>query len=64
MAEGTDGSQNDSQDDVKRRFKEALDRKRGAHAEGNSGGADKDRSKVHGTHGPVGGQKSFRRKSG
>jgi len=62
MAEEND--QTTPQDDVKKRFKEALDRKRGAHAEGNSGGAGKDRSKVHGTHGPVGGQKSFRRKSG
>jgi len=52
------------QDEVKRRFKEALDRKRGVQAEGTGAGAGNDRSKVHGVHGKVGGQKSFRRKSG
>jgi hypothetical protein len=52
------------QDEVKRRFKEALDRKRGLHADGSGTGSGQNRSKVHGVHGKVGGQKSFRRKSG
>ncbi|MFI0737626.1 DUF5302 domain-containing protein [Streptomyces sp. NPDC021100] len=53
-----------AEDDVKRRFREALDRKRGKTAEGAAGARAQDGSKVHGTHGKAGGQRSFRRKSG
>jgi hypothetical protein len=48
----------------KRKFREVLERKRAAQAETNAGGRGKDVSKIHGTHGPVGGKRSFRRKSG
>ena len=52
-----------SGDDVKAKFREALDRKRGhqadAHAAGGPGSA-----KIHEAHGPVGGKRQFRRKSG
>ena len=50
-------------DDVKRKFREALDRKRGAHAGANAEGAQ-DTGKVHGAHGPAASRRSFRRKSG
>jgi hypothetical protein len=46
---------------VKRKFREALDRKRGAHA-GTAGAREVD--KVHGAHGPAVSRRSFRRKSG
>jgi hypothetical protein len=52
-----------AEDDVKRKFKEALDRKRGA-AETHAGGAGKNSSKVRGTHGRADHQRQFRRKSG
>jgi len=48
-------------DDVKRKFREALDRKRGAH--GSAEGA-READKVHGSHGPAVSRRSFRRKSG
>ena len=50
-------------DDVKRKFREALERKRGAHASANAEGAQ-DTGKVHGSHGPAASRRSFRRKSG
>jgi hypothetical protein len=50
-------------DDMKRKFREALDRKRGTHASGNAEGAQ-DTGKVHGSHGPAASRRSFRRKSG
>jgi Family of unknown function (DUF5302) len=50
-------------EDVKRKYREALERKRGAHASGNAEGA-KDTGKVHGSHGPAATRRSFRRKSG
>ena len=50
-------------DEVKRKFREALDRKRQAHAEGSDQGG-RDPGKIHGAHGPAGNRRSFRRKSG
>jgi hypothetical protein len=50
-------------DEVKRQFREALDRKRGAHASTNADGTQ-DTGKVHGSHGPATSRRSFRRKSG
>ncbi len=49
-------------DDMKRKFREALDRKRGAQT-ANAEGAH-DTGKVHGSHGPASTRRSFRRKSG
>jgi len=52
-----------AEDDVKRKFREALDRKRGQQAD--KAAADgKDSSKIHGTHGPASHKREFRRKSG
>ena len=50
-------------DEVKRKFREALERKRHAHAGSNAEGAQ-DTGKVHGSHGPAASRRSFRRKSG
>jgi hypothetical protein len=50
-------------DEMKRKFRAALDRKRGTHASANADGAQ-DTSKVHGSHGPAASRRSFRRKSG
>ena len=48
-------------DETKRKFREALERKRGNHA--SAQGADRT-GKVHGSHGPATSRRSFRRKSG
>ena len=48
-------------DETKRKFREALERKRGNHA--SAEGADHT-GKVHGSHGPATSRRSFRRKSG
>ena len=51
-------------DEVKRKFREALDAKRNAHADsGSAGGRDAGRTQG-GARGPAGGKRSFRRKSG
>ncbi|MFF4778261.1 DUF5302 domain-containing protein [Microtetraspora fusca] len=52
------------EDEMKRKFREALERKKRAQAERNAAGAGKDPSKVHAAHGPAGGKRTFRRKSG
>ena len=58
-----DGEVKPDLDDVKRKFREALDRKRQAHAEGQDRGGQ-DTGKIHGAHGPAASRRSFRRKSG
>ena len=50
-------------DDVKAKFREALDRKRQVHAEGQGKGGHES-GKVSGAHGPAASRRSFRRKSG
>jgi uncharacterized protein DUF5302 len=50
-------------DEVKRQFREALDRKRSAHASANADGTQ-GTGKVHGSQGPATSRRSFRRKSG
>lgn len=68
-AEETEGpaeAGNDGQsdlDEVKRKFRAALDRKKEQHAAASTEGAEKS-GKVHGTHGPASQRRSFRRKSG
>ncbi len=49
-------------EEIKRKFREALARKN-AHA-GKDVADRRDRSKVHGAHGPTGTRQMFRRKSG
>ena len=48
-------------EDTKRKFREALERKRRTHA--TAEGADHT-GKVHGSHGPAASRRAFRRKSG
>ncbi|GHD24675.1 DUF5302 domain-containing protein [Streptomyces galbus] len=50
--------------DLKRKFREALARKRGAQAAAADAAAGPDASKVRAAHGPAASQRSFRRKSG
>ena len=50
--------------DLKRKFREALERKRGAQAEASEAAGNPNASKVRATHGPATHQRSFRRKSG
>ncbi|MER5199946.1 DUF5302 domain-containing protein [Streptomyces sp. NPDC002755] len=56
--------ENDGQNDLKRKFREALARKRGLQADATDSAANTDTSKIHGAHGPAASQRSFRRKSG
>ncbi|RCG27245.1 hypothetical protein DQ384_26370 [Sphaerisporangium album] len=53
-----------SDDELKRKFREALERKRQTQAESNAAGRGKNASKIAGAHGPAAGKRSFRRKSG
>lgn len=50
-------------DEMKRKFRAALDRKKEQHAAAGADGAEKS-GKVHGAHGPASTRRSFRRKSG
>jgi hypothetical protein len=64
-AAGSETAHNDAGDldDVKRKFREALDKKRDQHAHANAEAAQAT-GKVHGAHGPASSRRSFRRKSG
>ena len=50
-------------DDVKARFRDALERKKGRHADG-VGGSGPNSGKVSDVHSRAGGKRQFRRKSG
>jgi hypothetical protein len=50
-------------DDMKRKFREALDRKKQFHSEGQGKGGHES-GKVNGAHGPAQSRRNFRRKSG
>ncbi|MFF2930248.1 DUF5302 domain-containing protein [Streptomyces mirabilis] len=54
----------DEQDDLKRKFRDALARKRGMQADAAALAANTGASKIRGAHGPAASQRSFRRKSG
>jgi Family of unknown function (DUF5302) len=54
----------EEEEEMKRRFREALERKRADQAEANTARGGKDAGKVQGAHGPAGSRRSFRRKSG
>ena len=62
-AAGTPGSDGADFDEMKRKFRQALERKRGAQAGANTEDA-RGTGKVHGSHGPASVRRSFRRKSG
>jgi Family of unknown function (DUF5302) len=57
-----DGAKPDM-DEVKRKFREALERKHEIQAEGQDRGS-RDPNKIHGAHGPAASRRNFRRKSG
>ncbi|AZM73684.1 hypothetical protein D1J63_01050 [Streptomyces sp. KPB2] len=54
----------DGQYDLKDKFRQALERKRGKQAEAAALAATSDVAKIRGAHGPAASQRSFRRKSG
>ena len=53
-----------SEEESKRKFREALERKRATQADGNAGRGGKDAGKVHGARGLARSRRSFRRKTG
>ena len=53
-----------SEDEMKRKFREALERKRAQQADGNAARSDEDAGKARGAHGPAGNRRSFRRRTG
>ena len=54
----------DQREDVKRRYREALERKQGRSAAQGESAERGDSGKIHGAHGPESVRRSFRRKSG
>ena len=54
----------DAEDEARRKFREALERKRANEADNSRTGRGKDTGKIHGVHGPARRRRSFRRKSG
>jgi Family of unknown function (DUF5302) len=52
------------EDETKRKFREALDRKRAKEAGTGQARQGPDTGKIHGAHGPARRRRSFRRKSG
>ena len=64
--EGTPGPGDGAgaEDETRRKFREALDRKRAKEADAGRTRGGKDTGKIHGAHGPAGQKRSFRRKSG
>jgi uncharacterized protein DUF5302 len=62
-AEGP-GGEASPQDEARRKFREALDRKRARELGAAGGRGGKDPGKIHGSHGPAHGRRTFRRKSG
>jgi hypothetical protein len=50
--------------DVKNKFREALERKRGSQAERAAENEARGGSKINSEHGAAGGKRTFRRKSG
>jgi hypothetical protein len=57
-------SEDDSEDELKRNFREALERKRAQEADAGSARRGKGTGKIHGAHGLARSRRSFRRKSG
>jgi Family of unknown function (DUF5302) len=53
-----------AEDEARRKFREALERKRAREAGTGRARGGKDTGKIHGAHGPAGQKRSFRRKSG
>ena len=58
------GKANADAGEVKDKYREALERKRGQRADQQAAAEGRDGSKVHGEHGAAGVKRTFRRKSG
>jgi len=58
------GGEPDSDNDQKRKFREALERKRAQQADQGTDRKGTGQGKIHGPHGPAPSRRSFRRKSG
>jgi len=52
------------EDEARRKFREALERKRAREADTSQARGGRDTGKIHGAHGPARQRRSFRRKSG
>ena len=52
------------EDDMRRKFREALGRKRDREGDKSAGDDRGETGKIHGAHGPAASRRSFRRKSG
>ena len=64
-AQAAEGApEGDELEDVKRKFREALDRKNQSHAKDSSTSGGKGTGKAQFAHGPASTRRSFRRKSG
>ena len=53
-----------TEDDARRKFREALERKRARETSTAGGRAGSNSGKVHGVHGPASSRRSFRRRGG
>jgi hypothetical protein len=53
-----------SEEEIKRKFREALERKRAQHADANAARGGMDAGKVHSARGLAWNRRSFRRKTG
>jgi hypothetical protein len=53
-----------SEEEMKRKFRDALDRKRAKQTDANAARGGEDAGKVHGAHGPARNRRPFRRKTG
>ncbi|HEY6279003.1 MAG TPA: DUF5302 domain-containing protein [Streptosporangiaceae bacterium] len=65
-ASGPAGAEDEAspEDEARRKFREALERKQAREADATSAGRGKGTGKIHGAHGPARHRRSFRRKSG
>jgi hypothetical protein len=61
---GANGDKPDNADNVKDKFREALERKRGVHADREAAADRLDSSKVHSERAAAKTKRTFRRKSG
>lgn len=62
QGEAESAPQESPDDEMKRKFREALEAKRSQQANADAGARGKDPAKIHGSHGPAAGKRSFRRR--
>ena len=64
VPEGSGEEPEGSEEEIKRKFREALEVKRARHADANAVRGGEDAGKVHGARGLARSRRSFRRKTG